>query len=34
MTVVVRPATSAGDIAEARRLFREYEASLAVDLRY
>jgi len=34
MTVVIRPATSAGDIAEARRLFREYEASLDVDLRY
>jgi putative acetyltransferase len=34
MTVVVRPATSAGDIAEARRLFKEYEASLDVDLRY
>src|SRR4029077_403573 len=34
MTVVVRPAMSAGDIAEARRLFREYEASLDVDLRY
>ena len=34
MTVVVRPAQSAGDIAEARRLFREYEASLDVDLRY
>jgi putative acetyltransferase len=34
MTVVVRPAMSAGDIAEARRLFKEYEASLDVDLRY
>jgi putative acetyltransferase len=34
MTVVVRPAQSAGDIAEARRLFKEYEASLDVDLRY
>ena len=34
MTVLVRPAQSAGDIAEARRLFREYEASLDVDLRY
>lgn len=34
MTVLVRPATSAGDLAEARRLFKEYEASLDVDLRY
>src|SRR5262245_2715268 len=34
MTVVVRPAQSAGDVAEAWRLFREYEASLDVDLRY
>lgn len=34
MTVMVRPAQSAGDVAEARRLFREYEASLDVDLRY
>ena len=34
MTVVVRPAQSAGDVAEARRLFREYEASLDVDLLY
>ena len=34
MTVLVRPAQSAGDITEARRLFREYEASLDVDLRY
>ena len=34
MTVVVRPATSAGDIAEVRRLFKEYGASLDVDLRY
>ena len=31
MTVAVRPAQSAGDIAEARRLFREYEASLDVE---
>ena len=34
MTVVVRPAQSAGDVAKARHLFREYEASLDVDLRY
>ena len=34
MTVLVRPATSAGDIAEARRLLEQYEASLDVDLRY
>ena len=34
MTVVVRPSQSAGDIAETRRLFREYEASLNVDLGY
>src|SRR4029077_14151197 len=34
MTVMVRPAMSAGDVAEARRLFKEYEASLDVDLRY
>ena len=34
MTVLVRPVTSAGDLAEARRLFKEYEASLDVDLRY
>jgi len=34
MTVRVRPATSAGDIAEARRLLEQYEASLDVDLRY
>ena len=34
MTVMVRPAQSAGDVAEARRLFREYEASLDVDLLY
>jgi putative acetyltransferase len=34
MTVLVRPAMSAGDIAEARRLLEQYEASLDVDLRY
>jgi len=34
MTVLVRPVTSAGDLAETRRLFKEYEASLDVDLRY
>ena len=34
MTVVVRPATSAGDLAEARRVLKEYEASLDGDLRY
>jgi ribosomal protein S18 acetylase RimI-like enzyme len=34
MTVLVRPAMSAGDIAKARRLLEQYEASLDVDLRY
>jgi hypothetical protein len=30
MTVLVRPVTSAGDLAEARRLFKEYEAASPV----